>query len=248
MFLAGLLGLAFVLLFGGMMVVARFAFRPEDLRDRLRSIPLFSKLYHGLALTMEAGWPIHYGFGWGSLWGEAGGGSLISLSTFRGVGRFAMRGDRPPEASSGDGLMYMLGSNALSQLAREHYSPERWLDRMYVTGFLPWGYAAGTLAFPPTREPELALFLGHFGSEAGWMAEMSPRVFGGSDDLVGQAVMYATCDEALIGEEVLAAGAYTQAGPAHGASLWAQDAMRWLLVLLLFLGPPLYLFLLGGGG
>lgn len=248
MFLAGLTGLALVLLFGGTIVLARFAFHAENLFERLREIPMFSSLYNGLALTMEAGWPIHYAFGWGSLWGEAGGSALVSLSAFQAIGRFAIRGDEPPDASSGDGLVYMLGGNVLNRLAREQYSSERWLDRMYVTGFLPWGYAAGTLAFPLTRDTELALFLGHFGAEGGWLAEMAPRVFGGTDDLVGQAVLYSTCDEALVGEEVLAAGAYTQAGPVHGASLWAQDVMRWLLILILFLGAPVYVLLLGGGG
>ncbi len=248
MFLAGLVGFAFVVLFGGLIVLARFAFHTENLFERLRDIPLFSGLYEGLALTMEAGWPIHYALGWGSLWGEAGGSALVSLRAFQAIGQFAMRGDQPPDASSGDGLVYMLGSNVLNRLAREQYTAERWLDRMYVTGFQPWGYAAGTLAFPLARDTELALLLGHFGAEGGWMAEMAPRVFGATDDLVGQAVLYATCDEALVGEEVLAAGAYTRAGPAHGASLWAQDVMRWLLILTLFLGAPLYVVLVGGGG
>jgi hypothetical protein len=58
----------------------------------------------------------------------------------------------------------------------------------------------------------------------------------GTDNLTGQAVLYATAHEPLIGEELYAGGAYLQAGPIHTASLQAQDAIRWLLVGVILIG------------
>ena len=42
--------------------------------------------------------------------------------------------------------------------------------------------------------------------------------------------VFGTGHSHLIGEELYASGAYTQAGRMHIASLRAQDVMRWLLV------------------
>ena len=52
----------------------------------------------------------------------------------------------------------------------------------------------------------------------------------GTDNLPAQAILYATADEQLIGEDLFAGGAYVGAGPMHIASLHAQDVIRWLLI------------------
>jgi hypothetical protein len=59
---------------------------------------------------------------------------------------------------------------------------------------------------------------------------------GGTDSLPGQAVLYATAQEPLIGEELYAGGAYLCAGGMHIASLRVQDVFRWILVLVILLG------------
>jgi hypothetical protein len=63
----------------------------------------------------------------------------------------------------------------------------------------------------------------------------------GTDDISAQAVLYATSDEPLIGEELYAAGAYLNAGTAHSASLRMQDIVRWLLVVIILFGALLKL-------
>jgi hypothetical protein len=40
----------------------------------------------------------------------------------------------------------------------------------------------------------------------------------------------------LLGEEIYAAGAYLQQKPAHLGSLMSQDAMRWLVFLIILIG------------
>ena len=63
----------------------------------------------------------------------------------------------------------------------------------------------------------------------------------GTDDVSGQAVLYATAQEALIGEETFAGGAYLGAGPMHIASLRVQDIFRWVLILAMLVGALLKL-------
>ena len=63
----------------------------------------------------------------------------------------------------------------------------------------------------------------------------------GTDSIPAQAVLYATADEPLLGEELYAAGVYLGAGPAHLASLRMQDVLRWVLVAAMVIGAVLKL-------
>jgi hypothetical protein len=64
---------------------------------------------------------------------------------------------------------------------------------------------------------------------------------GGTDNLSGQAVLFASAHEPLIGEETYAGGAYLGAGPMHTASLYAQDILRWVIIGLIVVGVILKL-------
>jgi hypothetical protein len=61
-------------------------------------------------------------------------------------------------------------------------------------------------------------------------------LIGASDELSGQAVLFANTQDALIGEELFAAGAYLGAGASHLASLTLQDILRWFIILALLGG------------
>jgi hypothetical protein len=61
-------------------------------------------------------------------------------------------------------------------------------------------------------------------------------VIGASDDLAGQSVLFASSQDALIGEELFAAGAYIGTGASHAASLTVQDILRWIIILALLVG------------
>ena len=89
------------------------------------------------------------------------------------------------------------------------------------------------------------VMLGHFGPEAALIADASDResltLIGASDNLSGQAVLFANTQDALIGEELFAAGAYLGAGAAHTASLTVQDVLRWLVIAALLGGAAIKL-------
>jgi hypothetical protein len=112
-----------------------------------------------------------------------------------------------------------------------------------LSGLSPFSYAAG--AMPVVRDENVSanVLMGQFGPEAALLVESAERVnvptLGGSDDLAAQAVLYAAAQEPLIGEELFAAGAYLDAGPAHTASLVVQDVLRWALVVALVGGAAL---------
>ena len=102
-----------------------------------------------------------------------------------------------------------------------------------VTGLTPFSFAAGTI--PVIREEAVSanLLIGTFGNEIALISGAGGRrvlTLAGTDNLPAQAILYATADEQLIGEELFAGGAYVGAGPMHIASLHAQDVIRWLLI------------------
>jgi len=234
----GLLALVFVVAFGGVFFLVYYLFNEPRLAERLRPLPFAHALTRGLALAMEAGWRLHQGLGAGGLWGEEGAATFAGLNTLQGTVRMALRGDQPPQISAGNGLAYMLSHNVLRRQVREHRGAVA-AQVPDIPGLLDWSYAAGLLALgEPT--PEMGLYLGHFGPEAGLLTETGRQVLAASEDLSTQAVLYATADHTLLGEEVFATSAYLRVGLSHLALLFTQDVFRILVLLALFLAP-LYL-------
>ena len=63
----------------------------------------------------------------------------------------------------------------------------------------------------------------------------------GSDNLTAQAVIYASAQEPLVGEEMFSAGAYVESSPLHSASVTVQDILRWLVIAAMVVGALLTL-------
>jgi hypothetical protein len=115
-----------------------------------------------------------------------------------------------------------------------------------ITGLTPYSYAAGTLSFIQEEDIGANLLIGSFGNEVALITDAAERrdgmTLGGTDNLTGQAVLFAAAQEPLIGEETYAGGAYLGAGPMHIASLYAQDILRWVIIGLIVIGAILKLF------
>jgi hypothetical protein len=77
--------------------------------------------------------------------------------------------------------------------------------------------------------------VGKFGDEYLLMGETAARReiahVGGTSDPNTLPLVYVSAQEALLGEEIYAGGAYLQKLPAHIGSLLAQDTMRWIVAL-----------------
>jgi hypothetical protein len=108
-----------------------------------------------------------------------------------------------------------------------------------VAGLTPFSYAAATIHVIRSEDVSTNLLVGTFGSEVALItsAGSGKRVLtlAGTDNLPAQAILYATADEQLIGEELYAGGAYVGAGPMHIASLHAQDVIRLLLIVIIII-------------
>jgi hypothetical protein len=202
----------------------------------LREIPALTSLYRTLGLSMEDGTRLHISLGNGGLFNARGGSALAGLALLRHIAERTSVSDKPAVASSGDSTLGLLTQDTMQAGYQAAGVEELYVPTTgRVTGLSPFGYAAGAMNISQNEDVSANIMIGHFGAEAALLTEASDRenisLIGASDDLAGQAVLFANTQDALIGEELFAAGAYLGAGPSHLASLTVQDFLRWIIII-----------------
>ena len=239
------LGLAFVLLFFGLVILFIFLGRRQKTHN-FRELPGFARLRRLIGLTVEAGKRIHVSLGRGGIMGVPGASALVGLTVLDRIAREASVSDRPPLATSGESVVNILSQDTLRS-AYQSVNTQGQFDPTSgrISGLTPFSYAAGTLPVIHDEQVAANILVGHMGCEAVLLLEAGEQsastTLAGTDHLPAQAIYFGAAQDVLIGEEFYAAGAYMGAGPAHIASLRAQDFLRWVLVAGMILGALLKL-------
>ena len=236
-------GFLFVLVFFGLILLFTYRGLQKPVLPA-REIPAFARLRRAIGRAVEAGTRIHLSLGREPLIGPH---SAIAFTGLESLGRITQAtgiGDQPPLATAGEGSLAILAQDVLRNAARNQgvdFDP----IAGRVTGLTPFSYAAGVLPLVEDENLEANLLIGSFGSEIALMAEAGERAgvptIAGTDNLPGLAVLYASADDPLIGEDAFSSGAYLNGGPAYVGSLQAQDILRWVIILLILLGAFLRL-------
>ncbi|HJW89069.1 MAG TPA: DUF6754 domain-containing protein [Anaerolineales bacterium] len=210
----------------------------------LRVLPAYARLHQAISQSVEGGERLHLSIGRGTLVGPQSAAGFAGLELLVRLSRAAILADRPPIATSGDGALAVISQDLLNEQADRRQVEFDPIDAR-LTGITPFSYAAGTLVAAREETMAATILLGHFGSEAALIAEAGERAghvtVGGTDDLSGQAVLYAGLHDPVIGEEAFAAAAYIGSGSAQIGSLLAQDVLRWVMILGIVIGAMLKL-------
>ncbi|MEJ2759037.1 MAG: hypothetical protein P8046_11200 [Anaerolineales bacterium] len=215
-----------------------------DKSGDLRDIPSFYHLRGAIELAVEDGSRIHVAIGRGDVLSPRGAAAMVGLSMLRKITEVASESDHPPLATSGDGLLGILSQDTLRSTYNALQLSGNYRANMgQVTGLTPFSYGAGVMPLIFDEPISGNVLVGSFGNEVALITSAGERnqtrTLAGTDNLVGQAILYASAHEPLIGEEVYAGGAYLDAGAMHEASLHAQDVVRWVvagLILIFALG------------
>jgi len=207
-------------------------------RRALRPIKAFRELQRTIELSVEDGSRLQISLGQGGLLGPQSAAAFAGLTLLQQIADIASDSDQAPVATTGDGTLMLLAQDTLRSSYARVGIRELYHSRLgRVTGLTPFSYAAGTLPLILDRSVSANALVGSFGAEAGLITFASQRsggfTLGGGDRLSVQSILFASAEEPLIGEELYATGAYTNAGTAHQASLRTQDVLRWLLILLI---------------
>jgi len=244
--LSGLLGLVFVI-FLFVLILVFVAYGRNRPGLSLRKIAAFDKLQRAIGLAVEAGSRLHVSIGHGGVIGTQSASAFVGLSILERLARSASTGDNPPIATAGEGTLGILSQDTLRAAYREIGLSEQFETTSgQVVGLTPFSYATGAIDLASDEKTGANILAGSFGSEVALITDAGTRsdnlTLAGTDSLPAQAVLYATAQEPLIGEELYAGGAYLQAGLAHEASVRAQDTIRWILVIVIILGVVLERF------
>jgi hypothetical protein len=216
--------------------------------DNLRDIPAFYHLQGAIELAVEDGTRIHVALGRSEITSPQSMVAMVGLSMLKKISLVSVESDNPPIASAGSGGLAIPAQDTLrgtydslgvSALYDHH------LGR--VTGLTPYSFAAGTMPIIIDEDVTANVMIGSFGDEAALITSAAERsrtfTVAGTDNIPGQAVLYASAHEPLIGEELFAGGAYIGAGKMHIASLHAQDVLRWIIIVFILVGSILSLML-----
>lgn len=210
----------------------------------LRSIPAFKQLRRTIELSVEDGSRLQISLGKGGILGPESASAFAGLTLLRQVSEIAADSDQPPLATTGDGAIMLLAQDTLRHSYQRLGIASQYHTRLaQTTSLTPFAYAAGTLPMILDRGVSASALGGSFGAEAGLitagMQISGGFSFGGTENLSGQAVLFASADQPLIGEELFAIGAYMDANVTHQASLRAQDVLRWVLIFFLLISSVL---------
>ena len=239
-----ILGLVLVVLTAGLLLALTFIRRKTA--PTFREIPAYTRLKRAIGISVEDGTRLHVSLGRGGLQTPRGAPALAGLAMLRHLTEQTSVSDKPPVVTSGTGDLAILSRDTLqagykAAVAEELYNPATGR----LTGLTPYSYVAG--AIPVIRDEDVSanVIIGHFGPEVALLTDAADRAnslaVAAADDPSAQAVLYASVDDPLIGEELFAAGAYANAGIAHQASLQVQDILRWTVILILLGGSALKL-------
>lgn len=210
---------------------------------RLRPIAAWERLKRLADHAAESGQPIHMAMGAGPWEGLPIAEALMGWTVWGYVAERAAACAQEALATAGDGILWAGAQGILHEARRRAGVAVRpRMPEVLFSGPDPMAYATGAAGAARGRSCTAHLLTGHFGSEGLWLAQTvarpeAPRL-GGTADTVTGALLFASLDEAVFGEDLFSAGAYLDR-PYHIGSLLTQDLLRLVIVILIIGGTVL---------
>jgi hypothetical protein len=238
--------IAFVLVVGSAGLLLAFAILKRKSSPAFREIPAFIRLRMAIGRAVEDGSRLHISLGRGNLTSPQGAAGLAGLSALRRFADLTSNSDRTPIATSGEPSLTVLSQDIMQASFQEATGGSHFdTSGARLTGLTPFSYVSGALPILRDEHISANILLGSFGVEAGLLSDAADRqnsfLLAASDNLPAQAVLYASAQEPLIGEELYAVSEYIHHSPMHAASLSVQDVLRWVLIIAMLLGALLKL-------
>ena len=138
---------------------------------------------------------------------------------------------------SSDGGLVVFARQIVQNRYRDGFSPilHQAGVRTRLYGPTPLAFSAGILPKLGASRGSLLTLFGHYGPESMLWAEAVQRkggqVFAAGGGLSGQAVLFLTAEDLLIGESVFGTPQMLTIEAGRSTSLIAEDILRWVLIL-----------------
>lgn len=216
----------------------------------VRPLPAFTRLQRAIQDAVEGGTGVHIALGCGAMTQSEAGAGLQSLAFQRELARQISTSDYPPAVSVGDATLAWMSAETLAAASSGRGAQsDITAHDVCFSGGTPLATMAGALPRMLDRRTSSAILGGHWGSEAALLYSLHHPCekisLAGSDDLDGQAALYAASPAALLGDEWFTSDTYLQHPgadreqnqPARNiAALILIDIMRWVFSVVVLAG------------
>jgi hypothetical protein len=201
----------------------------------LRSIPGLEELPGLVGRSAETGQPLHVSLGVAGVGGLATAETWAGLTVLKELANEAAACDTPLIVTVADPTILPFAQDLLWRAYQRNVNPEGYQPtQVRFVASQPLAYAAGVAGILERESLTANVMVGAFGDEYLLMGEAGAqrgvRQIAGTADPQTLPFIYATSDEALIGQEIFAGGAYTTKLPIQVASLLAEDWARWAVI------------------
>jgi hypothetical protein len=201
----------------------------------LRPIQAFTALRGVMARAIETGRAVHVSLGVGGITSDVTADSLAGLSALEYLADQSAATGLAPIVTMADPTLLPLAQDVIRrphgadrEEAAKAVRHVRWIAPE------PAAYAAGVMDILGGEGVDANVMIGSFGDEYLLMGEASSRRkithIGGASDPNVLPFVFASADQALMGEDMYAAGAYLSRKAWHIGSLLAHDFIRWGIV------------------
>lgn len=220
--------ITFAAMMAGRFIVRRFS-------PHLRPIRAYERLPVLAADAVESARRVHISLGDSALGSSSTVAALVSAEiAYRMSERLAISRHLPLLTLTSP-MTLPLAQDTL----RRAYLYRRTMDyyRSSAAAWYPPGlaFAAGAASLSADLDADSHVLLGRFGTNLALLGESALRhsqtVIAHSDLLEGQAVAFAQAHDVLLGEELYAGPAYLGGTALERGSVFAQDVLRWLVIL-----------------
>ncbi len=215
-------------------------------RFTLRPIAAYAALKGLFARSAEAGQPVHLSLGTTGIGDQFTADTTAALNVLEYLTERGAISAAPPVVTLAHPTALPVAQDIMRRVYRQMGVPEDF-DSTRARLLAPdpknfstnhsdaFAYAVGVMRLLTQQKLAANVMVGRFGDEFLLMGEAGAQrgliQIGGTSAPEVLPFVQATMTHPLIGEEIYAGGAYLSAKPAHLSSLFAQDVMRWLLVL-----------------
>jgi len=236
--------LVFLVITAVVILITLFAARRGMYTPKLRKLPALDAIEEAIGRATEMGRPIVFGQGLGGLADEYAAQTVAGLSVLGYTAEVA--------AKYGARLIYCVYDPSYQPLVYEIIQqahvraghPETFNpDNIVFLGNDQFPWAFGVVGIVSREKPAACIYMGAFWAESLILAETG--YYAGAIQIAGTANRHqiqffvAACDYSLIGEELLAAGAYLSKDPTQVGSMWGQDMGRIISIVVLIVGAIL---------
>jgi len=221
--------------------VLYFMQRSRKKLPSIRRISGLDAIEEAIGRATEMDRPVFYTTGMADITGSYAANIFAGLELLGYTTRLVARNDADIIVGISQPNVYPLAVRVVEEGYLQANRPEAFnQDSVRFLSPTQFAYASACLGIIQREKAAATLMLGHFMAEAILLAEASAQV--GSITIAGMTSMaqlpflVAACDYMIIGDELLAAGAYLARDPVKLGSIAGQDWAKLLAVALILIG------------